>query len=156
MDPPRPPPNIGHDLGSKQLHNEKLVITGLFNAAAGNKDHGHKMIESFAPFLASIMTRSITMDAIIPPHPLPAHIQFKEPSKPFHAPPNIPSVRPSIANDFDKTACLQPEGDGTFRRNGFEPIANEEEPGSTIAKTASVQGSVESSLAEFTANCSHK
>ena len=66
---PSPPKTIGHDLGSKQLHNEKLLISSLFTAISNNKDHGHEMLQSFAPHLASIMTRTINMEHIIPTPP---------------------------------------------------------------------------------------
>ena len=67
------PKTIGHDLGSKQLHNEKLLITSLFDAISNNKDHGHEMLHTFAPHLASIMTRTINMEHIIP---IPPSISF--------------------------------------------------------------------------------
>ena len=68
MDPSLPK-TIGHDLGSKQLHNKKLLISSLFHAISNNKDHGHEMLHTFAPHLASIMTRTINMEHIIPTPP---------------------------------------------------------------------------------------
>jgi len=62
---PLPTAKIGHDLGNQQLHNEKLVIKGLFTAVAGSKDHGHDMLEKLAPCLVSIMIRPIDIDRII-------------------------------------------------------------------------------------------
>jgi len=63
------PKTIGHDFGSKQLHNEKLLISSLFHTISNNKDHGHEMLHTFAPHLASIMTRTINMEHIIPTPP---------------------------------------------------------------------------------------
>jgi len=62
---PLPTAQIGHDLGNQQLHNKKLVIKGLFAAVAGSKDHGHDMLENFAPYLVSIMKQPINIDRII-------------------------------------------------------------------------------------------
>jgi len=66
---PSPPKTIGHDIGSKELHNKKLLISSLFSAISKNKDHGHEMLQTFAPHLASIMTRTINMEHIIPTPP---------------------------------------------------------------------------------------
>ena len=62
------PKTTGHDLGSKQLHNEKLLITNFFAAVSGDKEHGFKMVESFGHHLASII-RPINMEHIIPTPP---------------------------------------------------------------------------------------
>ena len=62
---PLPTAKIGHDFGNQHLHNEKLVIKGLFAAVAGSKDHCHDMLETFAPYLVSIMKRPINIDHII-------------------------------------------------------------------------------------------
>ena len=68
MDPSQPK-SVSHDLQSKQLHNEKLLITSFFAAIQGNPDHGHEMLQNFGPHLASIMTHPINMERIIPDPP---------------------------------------------------------------------------------------
>jgi len=146
MDPPSPS-NVGHDLGSKQLHNEKLVINGIFTAVAGNKEHGHEMLETFAPILASIMTRKINMEFIIPSHPTPPTTSIRDNSK-LHIPDAIsnnltmPPFDPSCDKDLDEKVCLKSVSDGTFHPNGFEPIGSDVSV--PFANTASVHSNFDS------------
>jgi len=51
---PLPTAKIGHDLANQQLHNEKLVIKGLFAVVAGSKDHGHDMLENLQHILCQL------------------------------------------------------------------------------------------------------
>jgi len=97
---PSPPKTIGHDLGSKQLHNEKLLISSLFTAISNNKDHGHEMLQSFAPHLASIMTRTIDMEHIIP---TPPSISFNHGGNSFIS--NHPSVLTSNSATTAANLC---------------------------------------------------
>jgi len=91
---PPPPSNIGQDLGSRQLHNEKLLISIFFAAVSGNKEHGHKMVESFGHHLASIMTRPINMEHIIP---TPPSITFN------HGDHSVNSSHPSALSHISET-----------------------------------------------------
>ena len=94
MDPSQPK-TIGHDLGSKQLHNEKLLISSLFAAIQGDRDHGHEMLKNFGPHLASIMTRTINMEHIIP---CPSLISFD------HGGSSIESSDPSQLTNTSETS----------------------------------------------------
>jgi hypothetical protein len=64
MDPSHPK-SAGHDIISKQLHNEKLLISNFFAAVSGDKENGFKMVESFGHHLASII-RPINMENLVP------------------------------------------------------------------------------------------
>jgi len=90
---PPPPMNIGHDLGSRQLHNEKLLITNFFAAVSGDKEHGFKMVESFGHHLASII-RPINMEHIIP---TPPSITFN------HGDHSVNSSHPSVPSHISET-----------------------------------------------------